>query len=208
MRNVLRLAAGDFKRLFSNIVSIIIVLGLVLLPSIFTWYNVLACWDVFGNTGNLKVAVANSDEGYQSDLVPLKVNIGDQVVSALRANDQMNWVFTDEEDAVDGAELVGLRRDRGAPFLPGKADAPVLWNALREPGERPRGPRPVRDELDVNPSVRPAPGDRYGRVRPVGGDIDAELERRVFGYLAFRVRPSVPCALGERLLADGLDPLA
>ena len=104
MRNVLRLAADDFKRLFSNIVSIIIVLGLVLLPSIFTWYNVLACWDVFGNTGNLKVAVANSDEGYQSDLVPLKVNIGDQVVSALRANDQMNWVFTDEEDAVDGAE--------------------------------------------------------------------------------------------------------
>ena len=104
MRNVLRLAAGDFKRLFSNIVSIIIVLGLVLLPSIFTWYNVLACWDGFGNTGNLKVAVANSDEGYQSDLVPLKVNIGDQVVSALRANAQMNWVFTDEEDAVDGAE--------------------------------------------------------------------------------------------------------
>ena len=104
MRNVARLAVGDFKRLFSNIVSVIIVLGLVLLPSIFTWYNVLACWDVFGNTGNLKVAVANSDEGYQSDLVPLKVNIGEQVVSALRANDQMNWVFTDEDDAVDGVE--------------------------------------------------------------------------------------------------------
>ena len=115
MRNVLRLAAGDFKRLFSNIVSIIIVLGLVLLPSIFTWYNVLACWDVFGNTGNLKVAVANSDEGYQSDLVPLKVNIGDQVVSALRANDQMNWVFTDEEDAVDGAEA---RRYYAAVVIP------------------------------------------------------------------------------------------
>lgn len=104
MKNVLRLAAGDLRRLFSNIVSTIIVLGLVLLPSIFTWYNVLACWDVFGNTGNLKVAVANSDEGYQSDLVPLKVNIGDQVLAALRENDQMNWVFTDEEDAVDGAE--------------------------------------------------------------------------------------------------------
>ena len=101
MKNVLRLAAGDFKRLFSNIVSVIIVLGLVLLPSIFTWYNVLACWDVFGNTGNLKVAVANSDEGYQSELVPLRVNIGDQVVSALRENDQMSGVFTDEEDAVD-----------------------------------------------------------------------------------------------------------
>lgn len=103
MRNVMRLAVGDFKRLFSNVVSVIIVLGLVLLPSIFTWYNVLACWDVFGNTGNLKVAVANSDEGYQSDLVPLKVNIGEQVVSVLRANDQMDWEFVDEQEAIDGA---------------------------------------------------------------------------------------------------------
>lgn len=102
MKNVLHLAAGDFKRLFSNTVSVIIVLGLVLLPSLFTWYNVLACWDVFGNTGNLKVAVANSDEGYQSELVPLRVNIGEQVVSALRANDQMDWEFVDEQDAVEG----------------------------------------------------------------------------------------------------------
>ena len=102
MKNVLHLAAGDFKRLFSNTVSVIIVLGLVLLPSLFTWYNVLACWDVFGNTGNLKVAVANSDEGYQSELVPLRVNIGEQVVSALRANDQMDWEFVDEQDAIEG----------------------------------------------------------------------------------------------------------
>ena len=66
----------------------IIVIGLVFLPSIFTWYNVIACWDAFGNTGNLTVAVANTDEGYESDLVPLEINVGDKVVSALRANDQ------------------------------------------------------------------------------------------------------------------------
>ena len=81
----------------------VIVLGLVFLPSIFTWYNVIACWNVFDNTGNLKVAVANSDEGYQSDLLPTKINVGDSVESALRANDQLDWVFTNEEDAIDGA---------------------------------------------------------------------------------------------------------
>lgn len=104
MKNVWRLFVGDLKRMGSNVVTVIIVLGLVALPSIFSWYNMVACWNVFDNTGNLTVAVANSDEGYQSDLVPIRVNIGDQVVSALRANDQMNWEFTDEEDAIDGAK--------------------------------------------------------------------------------------------------------
>ena len=104
MRNVWRLFVCDMKRLFSNIITVIIALGLILLPSIFAWYNILACWDVFNNTGNLSVAVANSDEGYESDLVPLRVNIGEQVVSSLRANSDIHWVFTDEEEAVDGAK--------------------------------------------------------------------------------------------------------
>ncbi len=103
MRMIRQLFKDDMKRIFGNLVSLIIVLGLVLLPSIFSWYNVLACWDVFQNTGNLKVAVVNNDEGYQSDLVPLKVNMGEQVVSSLRANEQMDWVFTNEDDAIDGA---------------------------------------------------------------------------------------------------------
>ena len=47
------------------------------MPSIFAWYNIIACWDVFDNTGHLTVAVANEDEGYESDLVPIRVNVGD-----------------------------------------------------------------------------------------------------------------------------------
>ncbi len=104
MSDVWRLVRDDFKRLFSNAMSTIIVVGLVVMPSIFAWYNVIACWNVFDNTGNLTVAVANVDEGYESDLVPLRVNVGEQVVSALRANDEIDWTFTTEEDAVDGAK--------------------------------------------------------------------------------------------------------
>ncbi|NGM17120.1 YhgE/Pip domain-containing protein [Eggerthellaceae bacterium zg-893] len=103
MGNIVRLAKSDVKRLFANVVSTVVTLGLVLLPSVFAWYNIIACWDVFDNTGNLTVAVANVDEGYESELVPLPVNVGEQVVSALRANDQIDWVFTTEDDAVDGA---------------------------------------------------------------------------------------------------------
>ena len=103
MRNIWQLFKGDLRRLTSNVASAIIVVGLIALPSIFTWYNVLACWDTFENTGNLTVAVANTDEGYKSDLVPLKMNIGEQVIAALHENDQIDWVFTDEADAIDGA---------------------------------------------------------------------------------------------------------
>lgn len=104
MRNVLRLFRNDLRRVFRNVVSVIIALGLVVMPSIFAWYNILACWNVFDNTGNLTVAVANADEGYQSDLVPLKVNVGEQVIAALRANEDIDWVFTDEAEAIDGAK--------------------------------------------------------------------------------------------------------
>lgn len=103
MREMLRIFRDDLRRMGSNTITLLVVIGLVVIPSLFSWYNLLACWDVFENTGHLKVAVANDDEGYQSDLVPLKVQMGDQVVSTLRANDQMDWVFCDSAEAIDGA---------------------------------------------------------------------------------------------------------
>ena len=90
MANIWRIFRDDMRRLFSNTVCIIITLGLILIPSIFSWYNVIACWNAFDNTGNLMVAVANCDEGYKSDIVPIDMNIGEKVVSALRANDQIH----------------------------------------------------------------------------------------------------------------------
>lgn len=103
MRNIAILFREDMKRMFKNVVSTIIAIGLVVVPSIFAWYNVLACWNVFDNTGNLEVAVASEDEGYKSDLIPIKVNVGEQVLSALRANKDIDWVFTSADDAIDGA---------------------------------------------------------------------------------------------------------
>ena len=104
MRKVAKIFSLEMQALFSNVITIIITIGLAIMPSLFTWYNVLSCWDVFDNTGELSVAVASNDEGFKSDLFPLKVNVGEQVVSALRANDQINWVFTSADDAIDGTK--------------------------------------------------------------------------------------------------------
>ena len=104
MHNIWALFKSDLRHLFANVVSVIITIGLVVMPSIFAWYNLIACWDVFDNTGHLTVAVANEDEGYESDLVPIRVNVGDMLVSELRANDQIGWRIVSEEEAVDGAK--------------------------------------------------------------------------------------------------------
>ena len=104
MKNIWKLFVGDVRRLTSNIVSIIIVTGLVVIPGLFSWFNISASWNPFANTGNLKFAVANDDEGYKSDLIPVKISIGDQVVNTLRANDQMDWTFTTKKEAIDGTK--------------------------------------------------------------------------------------------------------
>ncbi len=102
MSHVIAVMRHDIRRATSSVMAIIVLFGLVVIPSLFTWFNVIASWNPFDNTRNLTVAVANTDDGYQSDLVPIRLNVGEQVVSALRANDDLNWVITTEEDAVDG----------------------------------------------------------------------------------------------------------
>ena len=102
LRNVGLVARRDCSALFKNVMSVVLTIGLVALPSLFSWYNILACWDVFNNTGKLSVAVASSDTGYTSDLLPINVNVGEKVMSALRENDQIGWVFTTPDDAIEG----------------------------------------------------------------------------------------------------------
>ena len=102
MRNILALTRRDVRQATSNVMAIIVMFGLVIIPSLFTWFNVIASWDPFANTKNLKVAVASVDEGYESDLFPIRINVGEQVLSELRANEDLDWVITSEEDAVDG----------------------------------------------------------------------------------------------------------
>lgn len=104
MSGIWQLFRSDLKRATSNVMAIIVLCGLIVIPSAFTWFNVIGSWEPFDNTKNLKVAVASVDEGYTSPLFPLHVNVGSLVESALRANDQLDWVITTKKDAIAGTE--------------------------------------------------------------------------------------------------------
>lgn len=96
------IARDDLRRVYGNVMVSIFLSVLVALPLLFTWFNVLASWDPLGNSGRLQIAVANTDEGYRTDVLNLKVNVGDRVLAQLGANKKMDWVITDEASAIEG----------------------------------------------------------------------------------------------------------
>ncbi len=104
MRNIWRLFTCDLMSLKANVIAAIVAMGLVLTASLYAWFSLLAFWDPYAQTDELSVAVANADEGYESQLFPTSVNTGDAVVNALRANDEFHWVFTTPDDAIEGVK--------------------------------------------------------------------------------------------------------
>ena len=61
----------------------IVIMGITVIPTLYAWFNIAASWDPYGNTGNLKIAVASLDEGYDSELINVNLNLGDQILDTL-----------------------------------------------------------------------------------------------------------------------------
>ena len=104
MKNILKIFQRDMMRIRKNVIALVVIVGISVVPCLYAWFNIAASWDPYSNTGNLKVAVASVDEGYEGSLIPLEINIGDQVLSALRDNTQMEWVFTTKDKATAGVK--------------------------------------------------------------------------------------------------------
>ncbi len=100
MKNILRIFRDDVSRLVHNPVALIVTIGLIVIPSIYAWVNIYANWDPYSNTGELTIAVTNQDQG--GELLGFSMNIGEEIQKNLGLNDDFHWVFTTEEEAVDG----------------------------------------------------------------------------------------------------------
>lgn len=94
-----KIADNDFKQLTSSVVSIVIIMGLCVIPCLFAWFNTFSNWNPFSSeaTAGISVAVANADEG--AEALGLSINIGDKVIEALKTNDDIGWTFVDDEEA-------------------------------------------------------------------------------------------------------------
>ena len=98
MKKIGKIIHLDMKRLGQSVVAVVVIMGLCLVPSLYAWFNILSNWDPYGpaSTSNIKVAVANEDDG--AELLGLTLNIGEMVMEGLESNNQMGWVFLDTRD--------------------------------------------------------------------------------------------------------------
>ncbi len=110
IKNIWKIFVDDLKRITMNPVAIIIAAGLIILPSLYAWFNIAASWDPYGNTKGLKVAVVNNDKGasidsiFDTDIDDSSINIGEMVMDELRKNDNIGWQFVEGDAAIDGVQ--------------------------------------------------------------------------------------------------------
>ena len=100
IKNIREIIVRDFKGVFSNPIVTIVLIGLIILPSLYALLNIQACWDPYGNTGNVEFAIANLDKG--ATFQETNINIGDELVKDLKKNDKFKWVFVTEDELRDG----------------------------------------------------------------------------------------------------------
>lgn len=93
---------NDLKNMFKNIPTIIIMLGLIILPSLYAWFNIKANWDPYSATQGIQVAIVNEDQG--ATILDQTVNIGAEVVDELKKNNKLGWTFVNLNDAEYGVK--------------------------------------------------------------------------------------------------------
>lgn len=102
MKNIAFIFSRDIRNIITNWAALVIMLGLVMLPSLYAWFNIKASWDPYGNTGDIAIAVANNDKG--TTLRGKAINLGNEVINSLKDNHKLGWRFVSEADAMRGVK--------------------------------------------------------------------------------------------------------
>ncbi|KFI65270.1 YhgE/Pip domain-containing protein [Bifidobacterium cuniculi] len=140
MGNIWFILKRDIKRLLRVPTALIVVVGLIFIPCLYAWFNIAGFWDPYQNTRNIKVAVANEDEGADSAVMG-KLDLGSQLVDELRKNDQLGWTFLNRAAAMECVEsgdcysAVVIPRDFSkdmANVVTGTGDRPTLEYFVNE----------------------------------------------------------------------------
>ena len=85
---------------FKSIKKYAVIVAIVILPLVYSYFYLDAFWDPYSKLEDLPVAVVNQDKG--TTLNSEQRNVGKEIVDELRDDETLNWVITDSKDAEDG----------------------------------------------------------------------------------------------------------
>lgn len=98
MIKIFRVFLSDMRRMRSNVVAIVIVMGLSIIPALYAWFNIMSNWNPYGESAisQMKIGVCSEDVGIT--VGSLELNIGDKMIDGLKENTTIGWVFDDSKD--------------------------------------------------------------------------------------------------------------
>ncbi|NFF68826.1 YhgE/Pip family protein [Clostridium sporogenes] len=102
MKNIFRIYIRDLQNITTNWVAIVVMLGLMILPSLYAWFNIESSGDPYANTKSISVAVVNKDKA--AVFKGQSINVGQELVNKLKINKNIGWKFVDEKEAEKGVK--------------------------------------------------------------------------------------------------------
>ena len=90
---------GEWKKLLSNRLMLVVVLAVIAIPTIYTTLFLGSMWDPYGSVENLPVALVNQDQPVEYEGKTL--NVGDQLVDNLQEDASLDFRLTDADDAAE-----------------------------------------------------------------------------------------------------------
>ncbi|HGH7181463.1 TPA: YhgE/Pip family protein [Bacillus luti] len=187
MKQIWRIYKTDLRNVAKHWAAIVIVLGLMVLPSLYAWFNIKASWDPYGNTKGIQIAVSNQDVG--SNLRGKDINIGEEIVDSLKKDKNFGWKFVDEKQAIYGVE----RGDYSASITIPKDFSEKIATVLNENPQKPeidyyvnekvnaiapkitaKGASGLTEEISKN-FVKTANGEIFKIFNDLGIDLETNL---------------------------------
>ena len=92
----------EWKAILKKPTFIIVMLGVSLIPALYNVIFLSSMWDPYGKVSDLPVAVVNQDKAVTASGKTL--SIGEDVVSSLKENKNLDFHFVSKEDAQNGLE--------------------------------------------------------------------------------------------------------
>ncbi|AWB31500.1 YhgE/Pip domain-containing protein [Clostridium botulinum] len=102
MKNIFKIYKRDLRNIITNWVAIVVMLGLMILPSLYAWFNIKSSWDPYSNTKSISVAVVNKDKA--AFFKGQSINVGEELINKLKINKNIGWKFVDEKEAEKGVK--------------------------------------------------------------------------------------------------------
>jgi len=102
MKQIWDIYKKDLHSIVSQIMTVVVIAGLIFLPSLYAWLNIKASWDPYAKTDQIPIGFVNEDVG--AVIQGEDVHVGNDLEEQLSEDANFSWHFIDREEGMEGVK--------------------------------------------------------------------------------------------------------